>query len=62
MLSHDGYVRRVTGVLPMAVSTKEQGLITVYVPESNAAKSALVKELTIILAARLANLVDYLHS
>lgn len=49
-------------MLPMAVSTKEQGLITVYVPESNAAKSALVKELTIILSARLANLVDYLHS
>jgi predicted ATPase with chaperone activity len=45
----------------MAVSTKEQVLITVYVPESNAAKPALVEELTIILVASLASLVGYLH-
>ena len=48
-------------MLPMTVSAREQGLTTFYVPESNVVKSTLVEELIIILAASLANLVDYLH-
>jgi magnesium chelatase family protein len=47
-LSLDGHVRSVTGVLPMAVTAKEQGLTTLYVPEANAAEAALVEGLKVI--------------
>jgi magnesium chelatase family protein len=60
-LSLDGLVRSVTGVLPMAVAAKEQGLSTIYVPESNAAEAALVKGLEVVPVASLASLVGHLH-
>ncbi|MCL7455199.1 MAG: YifB family Mg chelatase-like AAA ATPase [Anaerolineae bacterium] len=60
-LSLDGQVRGVTGVLPMAVSAKERGLATLYVPESNAAEAALVQGLEVIPVASLASLVGHLH-
>ena len=60
-LSLDGQVRSVTGVLPMAVAAKEQGLSTVYVPESNAAEAALVQGLQVVPVASLASLVGHLH-
>jgi magnesium chelatase family protein len=60
-LSLDGNVRSVTGVLPMAVAAREQGLTTLYVPEGNAAEAALVQGLDVIPVASLASLVGHLH-
>ncbi len=60
-LSLDGHVRGVTGVLPMAVGAREQGLHTLYVPEANAAEAGLVEGLEIIPVASLASLVGHLH-
>jgi len=55
-LSLDGDVRSVTGMLPMAVGAREQGLKTLYVPASNAAEAALVEGLEVIPVASLASL------
>jgi len=60
-LSLDGLVRSVTGVLPMAVAAKEQGLSTIYMPESNAAEAALVQGLEVVPVASLASLMGHLH-
>jgi magnesium chelatase family protein len=60
-LSLDGQVRGVTGVLPMAVVAKDEGLSTLYVPESNAAEAALVQGLEVVPVASLASLVGHLH-
>jgi magnesium chelatase family protein len=60
-LSLDGQVRGITGMLPMAVSAKEQGLTTLYVPQANAAEAALVDGLEVIPVASLASLVGHLH-
>jgi len=60
-LSLDGQVRSVTGMLPMAVAAKEQGLSAIYVPESNAAEAALVHGLEVVPVASLASLVGHLH-
>jgi magnesium chelatase family protein len=60
-LSLDGDVRSVTGMLPMAVGAREQGLKTLYVPASNAAEAALVEGLEVIPVASLASLVGHFH-
>ena len=60
-LSLDGQVRSVTGMLPMAVAAREQGLSSMYVPESNAAEAALVQGLEVVPVASLASLVGHLH-
>jgi magnesium chelatase family protein len=60
-LSLDGHVRSVTGVLPMAVAAREEGLNDLYVPEPNAAEAALVEGVTVFPVASLASLVGHLH-
>ena len=60
-LSLDGEVRGITGVLPMAVTAREHGVTTLYVPQANAAEAALVEGLTVIPVASLASLVGHLH-
>jgi magnesium chelatase family protein len=60
-LSLDGHVRSVTGVLPMAVAAKEQGLTTLYVPAENAGEAALVQGLVVYPVASLQSLVGHLH-
>ena len=60
-LSLDGQVRGITGMLPMAVAAKDQGLATLYVPQANAAEAALVDGLQVIPVASLASLVGHLH-
>ncbi len=60
-LSLDGEVRSVTGVLPMAVAAREQGLKSIYVPCANAAEAALIGGLEVIPVASLASLVGHLH-
>ncbi|MFC2029166.1 magnesium chelatase domain-containing protein, partial [Chloroflexota bacterium] len=60
-LSLDGQVRSITGVLPMAVAAKDQGLTDLYVPEDNAGEAALVQGLTVYPVASLASLTGHLH-
>ncbi len=60
-LSLDGHVRSVTGVLPMAVAARDEGLTELYVPEPNAAEAALVQGVTVFPVASLASLVGHLH-
>jgi magnesium chelatase family protein len=61
-LSLDGQVRGITGMLPMAVAAKDQGLTELHVPQANAAEAALVDGLRVIPVASLASLVGHLHA
>ncbi len=47
-LALDGTVRRVQGVLPIALFAKAQGFEELYVPEDNAKEAALVQGITVI--------------
>jgi ornithine cyclodeaminase/alanine dehydrogenase-like protein (mu-crystallin family) len=40
-------VRSVTGVLPMAVAAREEGLTELYVPEPNAAEATCHEQITV---------------
>ena len=46
-LSLSGEVRKITGALPMVIKAKEEGYKEVYLPESNAAESSVVKGIDI---------------
>lgn len=60
-LALDGMVRRVQGVLPIALFAKEQGFHEIYVPEENAKEAALVEGLTVIPVKNLFELVKHLR-
>lgn len=47
-LSLDGSVRRVSGVLSIALFAKHQGFEELYVPEENAHEAALVRDIAVI--------------
>src|SRR5512140_3403458 len=47
-LALDGWVRSVKGVLPVALSAREQGKTGLLVPPENAAEAAVVKGLQVI--------------
>ncbi|MFZ2187321.1 MAG: magnesium chelatase domain-containing protein [Candidatus Moraniibacteriota bacterium] len=47
-LALDGSVRRVQGVLPIALYAKEKGFQEIYVPEDNAYEAALVEDIDVI--------------
>ena len=46
-VSLNGDIRRVNGVLPMALTAKEQGITTMYVPLENAREAAVVEGMTV---------------
>ena len=60
-LSLDGSIRHVKGVLPMVYTAMQQGLDTVYVPESDAAEAALIQDITIIPVQSIGQLVEHLY-
>ena len=60
-LSLSGQVRKIKGVLPMALKAKEAGLSGIIIPEGNYAEGMLVEELPIIPVRELANIADYFN-
>lgn len=60
-LALDGMVRRVQGVLPIALFAKEAHFEEIYVPEENAKEAALVKGLRVMPVSNLFDLVKHLR-
>lgn len=58
-LSLDGSLRGVNGILPLVLGLKEQGVTTVFVPESNAKEAALVQGIKIFGAKHLVDVVAH---
>src|SRR5258708_4513601 len=58
-LSLDGTVRHVRGALSLAYLAKEQGISTLYLPESDAAEAALIDGIDIIPVPTLGHLVEH---
>ena len=59
-LSLDGKLNKVNGVLPMCVEALKLGIKTIILPKENASEAAVVKELQIIPADNLNQVIDYL--
>lgn len=59
-LSLDGNVRPVTGVLPIAIEAKRDGLDILIVPCENAEEAAIIDGLTVIPVSSLKEALDYL--
>lgn len=60
-LALDGMVRRVQGVLPIALFAKEAHFEEIYIPEENAREAALVRDLRVIPVKNLFDLVKHLR-
>jgi magnesium chelatase family protein len=60
-LALDGLVRRVQGVLPIALFAREAGFTELYIPAENAPEAALVSGLTVIPIETLFGLVAHLR-
>jgi magnesium chelatase family protein len=60
-LSLEGALRPVRGVLPMAVTAKEQGLKGVVVPRGNAREAAVVGGIEVRPVAHIKEVVDFLN-
>lgn len=61
-LALDGNLRPVDGVLSIAIEAKNRGFKTLFVPKTNAAEAALVKDIEIIGAANLIELLEHLEN
>jgi magnesium chelatase family protein len=61
-LGFDGRIRPVSGVLPAAAAAAAAGFGAVVVAEENAAEAALVPELRVIAAPRLATLTAWIRN
>lgn len=59
-LSLEGALRRIHGILPMAVHAREHGFTTLFVAEDNVNEALLVEGLTVYGMKNLADLVDFL--
>lgn len=60
-LALDGGVRRVQGVLSIALFAKEEGFTELYVPEDNAREAALVQGITVIPVQNLFQLIAHIR-
>lgn len=60
-LALDGMVRRIQGVLPIALFAKEHGFSELYVPENNIKEAALVDGLTVFPMKDLTQIVSHLR-
>lgn len=61
-LSLDGSLRRVSGVLPIALTLLKHGVTQIILPKENAAEAALVEELSVYPAENLNEVVDFLDA
>ena len=60
-LALSGEVRKVRGVLPIAVNARESGLNGIVVPIENASEAAVVKDLNVYPVATLREAVDFVN-
>ena len=60
-LSLDGEIRRVNGVLPVAIQAKNTGLGGIILPKENGNEAALVRELDVYPYSHLRDLVESLN-
>lgn len=60
-LSLDGGLNKVNGILPMCIEAKRLGIKKVILPEDNALEAAIVKDIDIIPAKNLMQVIDYLN-
>lgn len=60
-LALDGMVRRVQGVLPIALFAKEQGFTELYVPAENAKEATLARDIAVIPVENLFSLIKHLR-
>ncbi len=61
-LALDGNLRPISGVLSIAIEAKNRGFKTLFVPKANAAEAALVKDIEIIGAANLVEILEHLEN
>ena len=61
-LALDGNLRSIDGVLSIAIEAKNRGFKTLFVPKTNAAEAALVKDIEVIGAANLIELLEHLEN
>lgn len=61
-LALDGNLRSVSGVLSIAIEAKNRGFKTLFVPKTNAAEAALVKDIEVVGAANLVELLEHLEN
>ena len=60
-LGLDGTLRRITGVLPMALCAQREGITTLFVPEENANEATLAKGVTVYGVRHISELIAHLR-
>ena len=60
-LSLDGKINRINGILPMCIEAQKLGIKKLIVPKENAEEAAIVKEMEVLGAENLKQVVDYLN-
>lgn len=60
-LSLDGKINRVNGILPMCIEAQKLGIKRLIVPRENAKEAAIVKEIEVLGAENLKQIVKYLN-
>lgn len=60
-LSLDGKINRVNGILPMSIEAQKLGIKKLIVPRENAKEAAIVKEIEVVGAENLKQVVKYLN-
>ena len=60
-LSLDGKLNRINGILPMCIEAQKLGIKKLIVPKENAEEAAIVKEMEVLGADNLKQVVDYLN-
>lgn len=61
-LSLDGKLNQVNGILPMCIEAQKLGMKKVIVPKENAEEAAIVKEIEVLGADNLKQVVNYLNN
>lgn len=60
-LSLDGKINRINGILPMCIEAQKLGIKKLIVPKENAKEAAIVKEMEVLGADNLKEVVNYLN-
>lgn len=60
-LSLDGKINKVNGVLPMCIEAQRLGIKEIIVPKENALEAGIVRDIKVIPAENLAEVIEYLN-